>query len=290
MAARKPIQRPDSSNPTPTIDRLDSWKSVAQYLRRDIRTAQRWEKHDALPVHRLPNSKRGAVYAFKSEIDQWWESDHRRAEAAASTSEPLQDARASRHISYLRPAIYILLLAVIMVASPEIKHLLLQVSRPRLDPRRGHTTLVVLPFENLSGDTPDDLFAEGLAKTLAHGIGDDRHVQIITVSSDIPYPPADKTLSDMALGLHSQALIRGSVQYSGQRFSASVELIDGANGLRIWARQYQQSGPDLLSCEKAVIPKVAVELRTAIAPVLGRRMADSGSFPSSQDSESPATN
>jgi len=51
--------------------RLDSWKDIAAYLRRDERTAQRWESERGLPVHRLPGAKRGAVYAYTSEIDAW---------------------------------------------------------------------------------------------------------------------------------------------------------------------------------------------------------------------------
>src|SRR5438128_6113209 len=52
-------------------DRLESWKEIAAYLKRDVRTAQRWEKHDGLPVHRYANGKIGGVYAFAGELDAW---------------------------------------------------------------------------------------------------------------------------------------------------------------------------------------------------------------------------
>ena len=52
--------------PSPRVgeraDRLESWKEIAAYLRRDVRTVQRWERHERLPIHRLP-SKVGGVYA-----------------------------------------------------------------------------------------------------------------------------------------------------------------------------------------------------------------------------------
>jgi len=51
--------------------RLDSWKEIADYLGREVRTVIRWEKYRALPVHRLPGEKRSAVYAYREEIDQW---------------------------------------------------------------------------------------------------------------------------------------------------------------------------------------------------------------------------
>ena len=52
-------------------DRLDSWKDIAAYLRRDIRTVDRWEKEKGLPVHRLPGGRRRAICAFTHEIDAW---------------------------------------------------------------------------------------------------------------------------------------------------------------------------------------------------------------------------
>jgi DNA-binding beta-propeller fold protein YncE len=52
-------------------DRLESWKEIAAYLGRDIRTAQRWEASEDLPVHRHQHKKRGSVFALRSELDAW---------------------------------------------------------------------------------------------------------------------------------------------------------------------------------------------------------------------------
>jgi Tol biopolymer transport system component len=54
-------------------DRLDSWKKIASYLKRDVSTVQRWERREAMPVHRHLHDKRGSVFAFRSELDLWWE-------------------------------------------------------------------------------------------------------------------------------------------------------------------------------------------------------------------------
>lgn len=51
--------------------RLDSWKEIAEYVGRDVRTAIRWEAERGLPVHRVPGGKRGSVFAFTDEIDRW---------------------------------------------------------------------------------------------------------------------------------------------------------------------------------------------------------------------------
>jgi TolB-like protein len=52
-------------------DRLDSWKEIASYLNRGVRTVRRWETEEGLPVHRHVHRTLGSVYAYRSEIDTW---------------------------------------------------------------------------------------------------------------------------------------------------------------------------------------------------------------------------
>lgn len=54
-----------------SADRLDSWKEIAAYLRRDVTTVQRWEKREGMPVHRHVHDKMGSVYGFRTELDAW---------------------------------------------------------------------------------------------------------------------------------------------------------------------------------------------------------------------------
>jgi TolB-like protein len=58
-----------TSNPA---DRLDSWKEIASYLRRDVRTVQRWEKKEGLPVYRHLHDKLGSIYAYRNELTDWF--------------------------------------------------------------------------------------------------------------------------------------------------------------------------------------------------------------------------
>jgi Tol biopolymer transport system component len=81
-ADAQPSSVPDAS----PEGRLDSWKEIAAYLSRGIRTVQRWEREEGLPVHRLLHDKRGTIYARKDELAAWWES-RRRTLANPATSD-----------------------------------------------------------------------------------------------------------------------------------------------------------------------------------------------------------
>src|SRR5580658_1776533 len=54
-------------------DRLDGWEAIANYMGWTPRTIIRWEKQKGLPIHRLAGGKRQPVYAYRREIDQWFQ-------------------------------------------------------------------------------------------------------------------------------------------------------------------------------------------------------------------------
>ncbi len=62
---------PDGPTNGRAADRLDGWKTIAGYLGRDIRTVQRWELSERLPIHRLEHKQRASAYAFTGELDEW---------------------------------------------------------------------------------------------------------------------------------------------------------------------------------------------------------------------------
>ena len=65
---------PDHNATNPEV--LNSWKEIACYLGRGVRTVQRWEIELGLPVHRPRGKSRSAVLAFKPDLDRWLHQTH----------------------------------------------------------------------------------------------------------------------------------------------------------------------------------------------------------------------
>ncbi|MBS0578052.1 MAG: tetratricopeptide repeat protein [Proteobacteria bacterium] len=59
--------------PSRPPERLESWKQIAGYLRRSVRTVRRWERNEGLPVRRHVHRTLASVFALRSEIDAWCE-------------------------------------------------------------------------------------------------------------------------------------------------------------------------------------------------------------------------
>jgi tetratricopeptide (TPR) repeat protein len=77
-------------------ERLDSWKSVADYLSRSLRTVQRWHERYDLPIHRI-GGESGSVFAFTEELDVWMK---RRGETAPEENTPQGPARGDLSSSF----------------------------------------------------------------------------------------------------------------------------------------------------------------------------------------------
>lgn len=93
--------------------RLDSWKEIAEYLGRDVRTAMRWSKSHGLPVRRVAGGKGRSVFALANEIDAWMSG---RGAETPSGAAPAATAPASARLAAPR-GVAITAAAVIVVSA-----------------------------------------------------------------------------------------------------------------------------------------------------------------------------
>lgn len=104
--------------PIEPADRLIGWKSIAAYLGRDIRTVQRWEAAEGLPIHRLEHQRQGSAYAFRSELDEWQNSRSIDPRGIDAKDEPPRSLEARwRRWAPLAGGLLVAIGAVVLVAS-----------------------------------------------------------------------------------------------------------------------------------------------------------------------------
>jgi len=101
------MDEPPSGEPrpagTPPEDRLDSWKEIAAYLRRDVTTAQRWEKREGMPVRRHVHDKLGSVYASRAELDAWTRGRNNSAAGVEDAGQTVESVAPPTPSPMLRP-------------------------------------------------------------------------------------------------------------------------------------------------------------------------------------------
>ena len=90
-------------------DRLDSWKAIASYLGRDVRTAQRWERDWGMPVHRLPGGPKAGVFGYRREIDEWLKSKPVENGAATPSEEEAKPRKRRIVLRVVLPTLVVLI-------------------------------------------------------------------------------------------------------------------------------------------------------------------------------------
>jgi|WetSurSiteA1Bulk_404760.scaffolds.fasta_scaffold04875_3 eukaryotic-like serine/threonine-protein kinase len=163
---------------------LDSWKEIAEHLRRNVRTCQRWEREMGLPVHRLDGSSKARVFAYSGELDRWLaEKSHMlevERDGRGGLGEPGPSGAAERSRSLiLKKAILaagsVLVGALIFVAVRTIP----KGTSDRL-PSSRRPSLAILEFDNTAGDRGLEGWRVGLSNLLIAGLSDSKFIHVVT--------------------------------------------------------------------------------------------------------------
>ena len=159
---------------------LDSWKAIAAYLGRDVRTCQRWERELGLPVHRLDGSPKARIYAYRDELDRWLAEKLHEGSAAETGLVKFARSRGSggRLARTGRLAAVIALPAIVAIGV-----ILFRADRTRREvvqnPAFDQPTLAVLAFENHTGDSGLDHWRDGIACLLGATLSQSKFIRVV---------------------------------------------------------------------------------------------------------------
>lgn len=251
----------DRPSPPSAGERLDSWKEIAAYLKRSERTVRRWE-NEGLPIHRHAHKKKAGIYAYKTEIDTWWNDGRVRLEE-------LERSRTSQKPS--RSLWLAVTLASVALAIAVLGRL---TYRPRPATLRRIESLAVLPLKNLSGDPSQNYFAEGMTEALTTNLGQISALRVISRTSAMQLKDTTKKMPQIARELHVDAVIEGSVERAGDRVRITAQLIDASSDRHLWARSYERDLRDVLTLQDEVAQAIANEIRIKLTPDEQLRLAN----------------
>jgi tetratricopeptide (TPR) repeat protein len=143
---------------------LQSWKEIAAYLGRDVRTCRRWELELGLPVHRLDGSPKARVVAYQDEIDWWLDTKLHEHDPARPNgprpSAPRPEARSASPVLSLFRRWYVISLFAGLFVLGVLGWRTINYGRPRFVPNGSRPAIAVLPVVNATGDDGLDYLRE----------------------------------------------------------------------------------------------------------------------------------
>lgn len=252
--------------------RLDSWKEIAAYLGRSQKTVQRWEETQELPVHRLLHEKRGSVYAYTRELDAWREGRKPEAESPIvdESRPPIVEIPKLRinEKRLTRPAALLLigLIVLLMIIGLGLFRWHRLVTQSRTGSGDRIHSLAVLPLENLSGDTGQEYFADGMTAELITELAKIGSLRVISRTSVMRYKRSRKPLPEIARALRVDAVVEGEVLKTERRVRITAQLIEAATDRHIWAETYERDLRDAVELQGEVVESIATAIRTKVTP------------------------
>jgi TolB-like protein/Tfp pilus assembly protein PilF len=247
-----------TSGPFSTDDRLDSWKEIAAYLGREVRTVQGWEKTEGLPVHRHQHARQGSVYAFKSELDAYRESRRGIPEAAIPEAAiPEVPPPKSRRGPSLIAAICVV--AVVGLA-------LLWANRRARVAGATPSSVVVLPFLDLSPQKDQEYFSDGLTEELIDALTRVPNLRVVARTSAFAFKGKAIDIRQIGEQLNVTSVLEGSVRKSGDQLRITAQLARVSDGYHLWSHTYDRSLRDIFAVQREISHSFAGQLRAGEVP------------------------
>jgi serine/threonine-protein kinase len=217
-------------------ERLDSWKEVASFFRREVRTVQLWEKSEGLPVRRQHHKKLCTVYAYRRELEAWWV------------------ARSNLHIVHPRCA----------AGTIEDRH-----TEAVEAPEGGRGRILCGEFETLALATDDETLREKLTH-FCKGLRSDLVVELGRFGARLVVPPARKTGSgsalpdwDMTREPDADFLLSGNMRHYDRRVLVLVQVLRASDRSCVWSERFETGLDNIVTAQ--------VELARAICRAFAER-------------------
>jgi adenylate cyclase len=136
-------------------------------------------------------------------------------------------------------------------------------------------SIVVLPFKNLSGDSSQDYFADGVTKNLTTDLSRIRNSFVIARNTAFTFKDKAVDAKQIAKELGVRYVLEGSVQRNHNRVRVNAQLIDGETGAHLWADRFQEDVADLFKLQDDVVARLANALSDELVTAEAKAAAGS---------------
>ncbi len=144
-------------------------------------------------------------------------------------------------------------------------------------------SIVVLPFDNMSGDADQDYFADGIVEAITAALANIRSFFVISRNTAFTYKGRPTDMRTIGRELGVSYVLEGSVQRANDRIRITAQLIETENGAHVWAKKFDGSLEDVFELQDQITEQVAGALQPSmrlaeIERVRHKRPQDLGAY------------
>ncbi len=137
-------------------------------------------------------------------------------------------------------------------------------------------SIAVLPFVNMSSDTEQEWFADGLTEEILNSLARTPDLLVAARTSSFKYKGSGEDIPTIAAALGVEHVLEGSVRRSGDRLRVTAQLIRANDGFHLWSENFDRALDDVIEIQEQVAIEIANALETAMDPEELARMVSAG--------------
>jgi len=137
----------------------------------------------------------------------------------------------------------------------------------RTEPSQApRTRIAVLPFSNISPDSSDEYFADGMTEELINTISHNQKLKVIARTSVGRFRGTSKSVSEIGREIGVGSILEGSVRKAGNKIRVTAQLIDASSEEHLWSDNYDRQLDDVFSIQSEIAESVSKALMVTLLP------------------------
>src|SRR5437762_545517 len=136
----------------------------------------------------------------------------------------------------------------------------------KAEPARERVSICVLPFANMSGDTEQEYFSDGISEDIITDLSNVSALHIVSRNTAFTFKGKPVDVRRVATQLNVSHVLEGSVRKAGGRVRITAQLIDGSNDSHVWAERYDRDLNDIFALQDEISRAIVDALKVKLLP------------------------
>src|SRR6059058_4117753 len=137
---------------------------------------------------------------------------------------------------------------------------------PEKAAQRGRFSICVLPFANMSGDTEQEYFSDGISEDIITDLSKVSALHVVSRNTAFTFKGKPVDVRQVAAQLNVSHVLEGSVRKAGRRVRITAQLIDGSNDSHVWAERYDRDLNDIFALQDEISHAIVDALKVKLLP------------------------
>jgi adenylate cyclase len=137
---------------------------------------------------------------------------------------------------------------------------------PAPSSQRAKLAIAVLPFTNMSGDSEQEYFSDGITEDIITDLSKVSTLNVVSRNTAFTFKGKPVDIAEIGRRLNVSHVLEGSVRKAGGRVRITAQLIDAVQDSHVWAERYDRDLNDIFALQDEIAEAIVAALKLKLLP------------------------